>query len=217
MPTWPTSTNTIWFNQNPGDNYQLGSNPDPDAWLTELQQSTLKLHVQTRSSHLKMNLERAIDSKLICLNNRQNKTCNLSSLGSYYKGSMSINNLSDDSSDYGGSLKVRQSRVIRSTSQGTDTQPLFPSESSSSSLSVLRSVDVSSRSDSMESVYHDAADVFETSHQSTGTDSVKICDTVPIASKFIDILHYSMSKNANCGDSAISFLARMMLGKTIER
>lgn len=76
---------------------------------------------------------------------------------------------------------------------------------------------MSSRSSSMESVYHDAADVFENSDLVDNGDSLKICDTVPIASKFIDIFHYSMSRNANCGDTAITFLARFMLGKTIER
>lgn len=164
-----------------------------------------------------MDLERAIDSKLLCLNDRNNKTCNSSSLSSYYRGSFSTFNLTDNSSEFGGSLKVSRSRSAQIAGQRLDTHHALPSESSSSSLSVLRDVDTSSRSNSMESVYHDAADAFETSDQSAGNDSMKICDTVPIASKFIDILHYSMSRNANCSESAVSFLARLALGKTIER
>lgn len=205
------------------DHHSLRSNPDPDAWLTELQQSTLKLHVQTRTSHSKMNLERYIDSKLLSLNDSPTRSNKTSSLGRYYQRGSFDWKLTVGSRE--GSLK---SRIVKSSSSSSNlnSSPIHVSRTSSSSIS--RSIDQSSRSSSTESVYHDASsDPIEEAPQvdvtsattttSNQCNSIQICDSVPIASKFIDIIYYSITRNSNCTSSPINLMARFLIGKTIER
>lgn len=196
----------------PGDdNHNLGSsNADPDAWLTELQQSTLKLHVQTRTSHSKMNLERYIDSKLLSLNpDSPTRFVKSSSLGRRldYGGYMrQMDNLR------GGSLRANlvHSNSLSST---TNSSSLLLSRSSSSNS---RNIDGSSKSSSEESIYYDATNIL-VEGEDNYSNSIQICDSVPIASKFIDIMHYSISKDSSCSKSPINTMARLLLGKTIER
>jgi len=115
------------------------SESDPDAWLIDLQQNTLKLHIQTRTSHSKMNLERLIDSRILSLN-----------------------------------------------------------ETSSDSLS-----------SSTESIYHDANVSLDINENGANHDT-------PIATKIIDIVHYSINGDTACSRSPINYLVRALLGRTLE-
>lgn len=85
----------------------------------------------------------------------------------------------------------------------------------------------------MESVYHDATDELLDSsvkdieditirqrrkRNSSCEDPIQICDNIPIASKLIDVMHYSISKDhTSCSSSMINCIARRLLGKMIER
>lgn len=179
------------------DSYNLGSSPDPDAWLVELQQSTLKLHVQTRTSHSKMNLERLIDSKLLSMSSKT------SSLRRQQYG---INSRAS----YRGNLLRPEMAKSHSLSSESSSALMSRSTTSESRLGT------SSRSSSVESIYYDASDSFDES-ASNESNSVQICDSIPIASKLIDIVHYSIRGEADCSGSAISLLARLIIGKSIER
>lgn len=208
----------------PGDDYHsLNSNSksDPDAWLTELQQSTLKLHVQTRTSHSKMNLERLIDSKLCSLGDSPTRAMKCSSLERQYKRGEAFECLGGSR---GGSLKASMVKS-NSSSSNTDSSPAFISRSSSN-YSNQQPSSSQSKTGSLESIYHDANCNFEDEVDQTNLKvdmrpndckSIQICDNHPIATKFIDIVHYSISKNASCSKSPFNFLARLTLGRLIER
>lgn len=216
----------------PGDDYQsLRSNlhSDPDAWLTELQQSTLKLHIQTRPSQSKMNLERLIDAKLSSMDDSPVRTnTNKSSTLSRYYQELKYQQQQQQTGDWvgasrGGSLKARSSSSSISSS-------VLISRSSSSNLN-SQNVDSTSKSVSDETLYHDASNEFETQNledaksssseaatkDQTPNNSIQICDSFPIASKFIDIIHYSISKNPICSSSPLNFAARLLFGRMIER
>lgn len=186
-----------------GDDIQLGSNPDPDAWLIELQQSTMKLHVQTRTSHTKMNLEKFLDSKLLSMNSSQIGSRNTNTLDRHF----SSYNLSSRR-NYWSNLMKDNSRA--SSCDSSSAQLLTSSSSRSNNLAG------SSRSSSIESVYHDASSVLLTDQRNDCT-SIQVCEGNPIASKLIDIIHYSITKDSSCSNSSINFMLRLLLGKFIER
>lgn len=197
----------------PSDEYNLGSNPDPDAWLIELQQRTMKLHVQTRTSHSKMNLERLIDSKLLSMD-----SCVSSSErgSSRRKSSIHQSSISSPSGSLGKNMVKSHSSI-----SNTNSSYLHSSRSSSSNSQHIPS---DSRSSSSESIYHDATsgsipDQKTSAHlEDNSNSSIQICDTVPIASKIIEIVHYSMMQDvSSCSNSPLSFMARLLLGKSIER
>ena len=210
----------------PGDDMQslnTSNLKDPDAWLTELQQSTLKLHIQTRTSHSKMNLERLIDSKMLSLSDspiRYNKT---SSLGRNYKSKGGT--LDWMSGSRGGSLRSNIHKSNSSSSGNTNSSPLFVSRSSSISSEIQtrfhsQKVNSGSRSSSVETVYHDASSsliISEARSRQNTCRSIQICDSVPIASKLIDIVHYSIVGNDNCSQSPFNYLVRLILGRASER
>lgn len=183
------------------DSYNLGSNPDPDAWLVELQQSTLKLHVQTRTSHSKMNLERLIDSKLSSMSSKSR---------SFGSNRYELNNFRS-ANFRGNSLKPAIVKS-QSLSSGCSSSAMMSRSTTSESR-----FDASSRSSSSESIYHDALNEINESSNSNECNSIQLCDSIPIASKLIDIVHYSIRGDAACSGSPISLLARLIIGKTIER
>lgn len=152
-----------------------------------------------------MNLERYIDSKLLSLNDSPTR----SNRGSIYRRGT----FDWMANSRGGSLR---SHVIKSNSlsSNTNSSPFRVSRSSSSNS---RNIDQSSRSSSTESVYHDAESGLEDETTSNNCNSIQICDSAPIASKFIDIIHYSITRDVSCSKSPINFMARFLLGKTIER
>ena len=185
----------------PGDDYQhLGSNPDPDAWLIELQQSTMKLHVQSRTSHSKMNLERYIDTKLLSMNTSPSRFSN--------NGHRTVATHMDE---YRATLRANLVKSNSNSSHTSSSPPMLSRSSSSNS----RIVDSSSRTSSTETVYYDASNVLI--NEQKKCDSIDICDSVPIASRLIDIMHYSISRDSSCSNSSINFIARILLGKTIEK
>lgn len=207
----------------PGDDIQslncIGRS-DPDAWLTELQQSTLKLHIQTRTSHSKMNLERLIDSKLLSLNDSPNRSYKGSSLGRYHQRSGAFDWMGVSR---GGSLKANMFKSNSSSSANTNS-PIFMSRSSSASSTSPKysshDVELNSKSSSSESIYHDASSSFDTNirnAQQFQYNAIQICDSIPIASNFIDIIHYSINGDAACSQSPMNYLARLLLGRSIER
>lgn len=111
----------------------------------------------------------------------------------------------------GGSLRARLVNS-NSTSSNTNSSSLLLSRSSSSNT---RNVDSSSSTTSSnESIYHDASNAIEP--QQARCTSIQICDSVPIASKLINIIHYSISNNST-SKSYINFAARLAFGKMIER
>ena len=174
--------------------------------MVELQQSTMKLHVQTRTSHSKMNLERYIDSKLTSMSGSPIQS------SSRYRMNKFEHLDVYDSSGYQGSSLRSNTIASRSTSSNTNSSSLLLSRSSSSDS---KPTDSSSRSSSTESVYYDASNVLR--NHDDKCNSIQICDSVPIASKLIDIIHYSMSRNSACSTSTISLAMRLLLGKMIER
>lgn len=201
---------------NQGDDRCINSGPvhNPDAWLAELQQSTMKLHVQTRTNHNKMSLERAIDLKLSSMNEspiRQNKS---SSLGRN-------SGLNDSSyqfpSSRGGSLKARLVKSLSMTSAPLHMSSAQTSRSSSSNSNEIEEAcnNETSRSSSQDSLYFDADEA--NGQASTCQETISICDSAPIATKLINVFHYSINKDPNCNDTFINFLVRILLGKTIER
>lgn len=179
----------------------------------------MKLHIQTRTSHSKMPLERFIDSKLLCMSDSLTRVDKSSSLGGYIERSGSFH----CGPTHSGSLKPT---MVKSQSMNsTSSSPTFMSRSSSSAS---RNTGETSRSESTESVYFDAPNDFNSNvknHnfksnnnvQGDPLDSIQICDSVPIASKFLDIFYYSLMGDPNCSHSSLSFMARFMLGKMIER
>lgn len=169
----------------------------------------MKLHVQTRTSHSKMNLERYIDSKLLCMNDSPVMMSKSSSL-----------NRNSDVSRFqcqiaqtrGGSLRANYMIRSQSTSSTTNSSSMLLSTSSLNSPNVTPS----SRSSSEETVYYDASSSI-TDDISTECDHINISNDLPIASNFIDIMHYSITENSLCSNTSINFMIRMLLGKTIER
>lgn len=160
-----------------------------------------------------MNLERCIDSRLTSLGDSPMRCFKTSSLGR--NRDYNYHNYHHDTGMRGGSLRVP---LVKSNSynSNTDSSPLLLSRSSSSNSHII---DSGSRSSSIESVYFDASsDLSETSKKNfNDSRTISICDSVPIASKFIDIVHYSISKNPNCNNTFINFVVRLFLGKAIER
>lgn len=184
-----------------------GPEHDPDAWLTELQQSTMKLHIQTRTSHSKMPLERRLDQILSSMSDPMPRQDKSSSLGRNSERSGSV----QFGHSRGGSLATN---MVKSFSIGSSgSSPTFMSRSSSSTS---KNTGDTSRSSSTESIYYDATNGLDSSHESPCTP-IQICDSIPIATKLIDILHYSLSGNSSCTNSSLSYFARFMLGKMIER
>lgn len=243
----------------------------------------MKLHIQTRTSHSKMNLERLIDSKLLSLSSdspiRQKQQLHhlqqqqqrykrqhsrTSSLGrniidnyNYVSDIISNKyiNYANDTGYYskGGSLKVpsqapsssmhksvsANSNIHKSVATNYSSSQMFPSKSSSTSSS--RNCISSSVASSVDSIYHDASNILHEVNDETASDNIElkdsgvvvggssscsssgpqqaiqICDSVPIATKFIDIVHYSISKDSQCSNSTINFIAKFLLGKRIER
>lgn len=159
-----------------------------------------------------MNLERCIDSKLLSFNSDSpTRFVKSSSLGRRldYGGSY----LRQVDHFRGGSLRTNLVKS-NSLSSTTNSSSLILSRSSSSNS---RNMDSSSRSSSTESLYYDANNTLVVEGDTNNSNSIQICDSVPIASKFIDIMHYSISKDPACSKSSINFIARLLLGKTIER
>lgn len=154
-----------------------------------------------------MPLERFLDSKLSLMSDSLSRQDKSSSLGRNSERSGSI----QFGHSRGGSLKAEMVKSFSISSSGSS--PTFMSRSSSSTS---KNTGDTSRSSSTESVYYDAANELETNCDNN-RDSIQICDGVPIASKLIDILHYSISGNSNCSNSSLSHFARFMLGKMIER
>lgn len=226
----------------------------------------MKLHIQTRTSHSKMNLEKLLDSKLLSISDNSpirkrnpNTHDRTSSLGRNVYNNKQYNsyhdyfdnNLTDQfnyGADYhsrGGSLKAPsqfpKSKIHKSNSANSNIHQ-SAANSCSSSSSVLQTTSSysknyvnSSRSASLDSVYLDASNILEEEeeeelHDDAGgqkilkpvdtTNSnraIQICDSVPIATKFIDIIHYSISRDSRCSVSTINFIAKFLLGRTLER
>lgn len=166
----------------------------------------MKLHVQTRTSHSKMNLERYIDSKLTSMNG--SPTQSNSRFGFSKFDHLDVY----ESSGYQGSSIRSNTIASRSASSNTNSSSLLLSRSSSSDS---KPTDSSSRSSSTESVYYDASNVLR--NHPDKCNSIQICDSVPIASKLIDIILYSISRNSACSSSSINFALRLLIGKKIER
>lgn len=210
----------------PGDDNSLSSDkpvPDPDAWLNELQQSTLRLHVQTRTSHSKMNLEKYLDSKLISMSSsptRSIKSASLTRAAQHTLGG-SMKREQDQRSrnmhNQHGRLVKSQSLHSNITSRSSDVQTATTTATSTPSRDTT-----SSRSSSVESIYYDAHDSFlmgfyrRASSTRKQCDAIQIHDHVPLATKLINIIHYSINGDSNCAKSSINVMARLMLGKTIE-
>lgn len=166
----------------------------------------MKLHVQTRTSHSKMALERYLDSKLISMSESPFRMNKSSSLGRCIERSGSV----FSAHSRGGSLKAHMAKSI--SLDPTESSPILMSRSSSSNS---RNIEESSKSSSTESIYFDALHSLD--EQPSPSRAIRVCDSVPIASKFIEIMHYSISGDPNCAKSSISFFARLFLGKIIER
>lgn len=155
-----------------------------------------------------MNLERCIDSKLLSMNESPTRSGKTSSFGRQYEQNVFSPRLGDSR---GSSLR---SNMVKSNSISSNTNSSLVFSRSSSSNSY--NLDESSRASSTESVYYDASSILP-SDRTNKHNSIQICDSVPIASKLIDIIHYSISKDSSCTNSSLNFMARLVLGKTIER
>lgn len=104
--------------------------------------------------------------------------------------------------------------MVKSHSLSSESSSALMSRSTTSESRL----NTSSRSSSIESIYYDAiGDIDDNDSISKESNSILICDNIPIATKLIDIVHYSIRGDAACSGSAISLLARLILGKTIER
>lgn len=171
-----------------------------------------------------MNLERYIDSKLSTLGESPTRWKKCSSLErpSQLKSAYDLTGGSR-----GGSLKVDMlERHSSSSISNSDSTPAFMSRSSSSNSQQQQqeylSMHQKSKRDSSDSIYYDASCNLDGEAEAevaeqTSCNPIQICDNYPMASKFIEIIHYSISKNPFCAKSPFSFMARLMLGRLIEK
>lgn len=170
------------------------------------------MHVQTRTSHSKMNLERIIDSKLISMNERSSDSTIYSRKSTNY---------------YAQKLKLaQQARRDLARRKSSTLLRTHCTGSSSNSPGCLFQYD--SRSESSESVYYDAPneimsatnkppEVDAGSKASNGERQLLISKSLPVAQKIIDIVHYSITGDSNCSNSTTNLIARLLVGTMIER